>query len=76
MSDLHFPKVRIITPSGSNGWTETVLTRVEVDGELWPVFTYKVESTAPDLVDVGHGLQHIQSVTLTFSADVTVERAE
>lgn len=70
--NLHFPRVRIITPPRNKGGIDTRLTRVEVDGQVWPVWGYEVKSTAPRLLDVGRGVEQIQSVTLTFDANVTV----
>lgn len=65
MSALHSPRVRIVTPAiGRVGETPNVLTRVEVDGELWPVIDYAV---------TGKHVDGWQTVTLTFHADVTVE---
>lgn len=66
MSDLHFPQVRIVTPKPErNGGTLAALSRVEVDGQWWPVIAY--------VVDSGKSVSGFQSITLTFEADITIE---
>ena len=72
MSDprkVHVPRVRIIEPpQDAHGFVSSVLTTVLVDGELWPVTNCKLEW------GWGEKSNHSRVVTLTFLADVTVER--
>jgi hypothetical protein len=69
MTALHFPRVRIVSPyPRENGVPvlDTVLTRIEVDGQLWPCTGYSIDGGSADF-------RGRQVVTLSFEADVTVE---
>lgn len=61
----HVPRVEIVTqPPDDKGITSNLFTRVLVDGVFWAATGYEIHGTKVD---------EIQSVTLTFLADVTVE---
>jgi hypothetical protein len=66
MSDIHYPHVRILTPKPTpeHPSAESVFTRVEVDGQWWPIIDYHVSAG-------GSGGR--QSVMLILHADVTIE---
>lgn len=60
----HVPAVTIRAPRpNGSGETPNILTRVEVDGQLWAVTRYSVDAS----------IYEHQTVTLTFLADITVE---
>lgn len=61
----YYPVVRIETPETPPGGPEppAILTRVLVNGQMWPVLAY----------EVGADMGGWQKVTLTFAADVTIE---
>lgn len=69
MAELHWPKVRITTPTPTpkHPWTPTVLTSIEVDGQVWPITDYKID---------GRGINGTQTVTLVFEADLTIVHPE
>lgn len=67
MTRQHIPVVRIVTPEPDpTGMTQTVLSRIVIDGSEWAVTGYRIEGEVGD----------IQKITLTFLADVTVVHGE
>lgn len=62
----HVPRIRIITPASTEQrpFAETVLTTIYIDEAEWYVTDYRID---------GNGVDRVQTVTLTFHADVTVE---
>lgn len=65
MKQPHIPRVRVISPEPDRaGITPAIFMRVLVDGDEWAITDYTIRAKVQD----------VQMVTLTFLADVTVER--
>ncbi len=59
------PRIQVISPEpDAHGFTPAIFSRVLIDGDEWAVVDYTI-----------HGkVDGYQQVTLTFLADITVER--
>lgn len=63
------PIVRIRTPKpDDHGATHNIFTNIEIDGRQWMVVGYAVNGD--------DGVDKIQTVTLTFLADVVIEHED
>ena len=66
--NLHIPRVEIVSPAPSNArpFVPVMLSRVKVDGEEWPVTGYEIKGN----------VDGIQTISLTFHADLTLAHPE